>query len=299
VSARPSPGPKRLLDGILLLDKPVGPSSSTALLAAKRLLGAKKAGHAGTLDPQASGLLPLLFGEATKFAQYGLDSDKEYLADIRLGITTDSGDAEGRVLETRPVRFSGDLELVLEKFRGPIQQIPPMHSALKRDGRPLYELAREGKSVERAPRPVRIDEFTLLGRDGDTLKVRIRCSKGTYIRQLAADLGETLGCGAHLTALRRSAVGALRIEEAVTLDMLQDATPAGRDARLLPLDRLLEALPRLDLDEAQAGRFANGQAVHVAPGVEGACRVYGKALLGIGEAASGGRLQPLRMIARR
>jgi tRNA pseudouridine55 synthase len=290
------------MDGVLLLDKPVGPSSSVALQAVKRLFGAKKAGHAGTLDPQASGLLPLLFGEATKFAQYGLDSDKEYLADIRLGVSTETGDAEGKPIETRPVAVdAAAIEAALQRFRGDILQVPPMYSALKRDGRPLYELAREGRTVERTARPVRIHELTLLAWDGDTLRVRVRCSKGTYIRQLAADLGQALGCGAHLGSLRRTAAGEFRIEESVTLDALQAMAPAEMDRQLLPLERLLEGLPRLELDDALAGRFANGEAVEAGSPLQGACRVYGgaKALLGVGEALAGGRLQPLRMLARR
>jgi tRNA pseudouridine55 synthase len=290
------------LDGVLLLDKPVGPSSSVALQAAKRLLQARKAGHAGTLDPQASGLLPLLFGEATKFAHFGLEADKEYMADVRLGVATETGDAEGRVLETRAVAVDqAGLEAALQRLRGDILQVPPMHSALKRDGRPLYALAREGISVERSARPVRIHEFALLSRDGDTLRVRVRCSKGTYIRQLAADLGQTLGCGAHLASLRRTGVGAFRIEESVTLDDLQALAPGEMEGKLLPLERLLEGLPRLELDEARAGRFANGEAVQAGSAVQGPCRVYdgGKALLGVGEALAGGRLQPVRMLARR
>lgn len=287
---------------MLLLDKPVGPSSSVALQAAKRLLQARKAGHAGTLDPRASGLLPLLFGEATKFAHFGLESDKEYVADICLGVSTETGDAEGKVVETRAVAVDqAGLDTALQRFRGDILQVPPMHSALKREGRPLYALAREGISVERPARPVRIDEFALLCRDGDTLRVRVRCSKGTYIRQLAADLGQTLGCGAHLASLRRTGVGAFRIEESVTLDDLQALPPGEMEGKLLPLERLLEGLPRLELDDALAGRFANGEAVQAGSAVRGPCRVYGggEALLGVGEALAGGRLQPVRMLARR
>ncbi len=284
------------LDGVLLLDKPVGPSSSTVLQAVKKLFNAKKAGHAGTLDPLASGLLPLLFGEATKFAQYGLDAPKEYLATVRFGIATDTGDAEGKVLETRPVAIDDPaLAGALARFRGVIDQVPPMHSALKRDGQPLYALAREGLSVERAPRRVEVYELELLGRTPDTIDLRIRCSKGTYIRQIAADLGAALGTGAHLAALRRTAVGKLRIEDAIAFDALEALGPSV----LRPVDRLLEELPRLDLDSGQASQFLHGGAVALegaAP--EGSCRVYGDAqLLGIGR-LQGGRLQPIRSIAR-
>lgn len=295
---REHPG-RRKLDGVLLLDKPVGLSSSTALQHAKRLLAAEKAGHGGTLDPLASGLLPLLFGEATKFAQYGLDADKAYTAEVRLGVTTDTCDAEGQVLETREVRCPGDLEPVLEKFRGPIQQIPPMFSALKRDGRPLYELARAGQTVERQPRQVVIHELALLAREGDVLRLQVRCSKGTYIRQLAADLGAALGCGAHLAALRRTGVGPFTLERAVTLDALQAAPAAERDAWLLPADLLLQGLPRVELDVGQAERFLQGQALRFPSAPLGACRVYRSpaTLLGVGEGAAGGELHPVRLLA--
>jgi tRNA pseudouridine55 synthase len=291
---------RRRLDGVLLLDKPVGPSSSAVLQAVKRLLGAKKAGHAGTLDPLASGLLPLLFGEATKFAQFGLDAPKQYLARIRLGVRTDTGDAEGKVLEERPVAVEdAALAGALQRFRGVIEQVPPMHSALKHEGRPLYALARAGRSVERAPRKVEVHELELLERKQDVLEVRVRCSKGTYIRQLAADLGSALGCGAHLAALRRTAVGAFRVEQAVSLEALEAASEAERAARLLPADSLLGELPRLDLDQAQAERFLMGQAI-ASGGTQGggACRVYGAGtLLGIGSLEDG-VLQPRRSIAR-
>jgi len=291
--------PRRRLDGVLLLDKPVGPSSSAVLQSVKRLLDAEKAGHAGTLDPLASGLLPLLFGEATKFAQYGLDAAKEYVADVRLGSATETGDSEGRVTETRPVDVSdAALASALGRFRGEISQVPPMYSALKRDGQPLYALAREGKSVEREARAVTIHALELLARDATVLRLRIRCSKGTYVRQLAVDLGAVLGTVAHLGALRRTAVGGFRIEEAVTLDDFQALGDAGRVAWLLPPDRLLGELPRIDLEEPFAGRFLQGQAVPVT-GPAGSCRVYrrGGALLGVGEVRGGGTLHPVRLLA--
>jgi tRNA pseudouridine55 synthase len=289
----------RRLDGVLLLDKPVGPSSSAVLQAVKRLFDAKKAGHAGTLDPLASGLLPLLFGEATKFAQFGLDAVKEYRALVQLGTTTDTGDAEGQVIERKPVGVgAGDLKPALARFRGEIEQIPPMFSALKRDGRPLYELARNGQSVERAARRVTIYDLELVERMGDQLDLRIRCSKGTYVRQLAVDLGLALGTVAHLAALRRTAVAGFRIEQAITLDDLQALGPEARLAWLLAPDRLLEDLPRQDLDEGRAGRFLHGQTVAADAGA-GRWRVYaGGALLGVGEQVSEG-LKPVRLLAQK
>ena len=291
---------RRKIDGVLLLDKPPGLSSSMALQQAKRLLNAEKAGHAGTLDPLATGLLPLLFGEATKFAQFGLDSDKTYVAGVRLGIVTDTGDAEGRVLETRPVAVQdAKLEAALARFRGVIDQVPPMYSALKRDGRPLYELAREGKSVERAPRRVTIHALELLRREPERLDLRVACSKGTYVRQLAVDLGEVLGCGAHLDALRRTGAGAFTLEGAVTLEDLQAAPEDRRGACLLPPDRLLEGLARVDLGPAEATRLLQGQAIPVPGQSVGPRRVYRQdgALLGVGEVDAAGRLHPVRLLA--
>jgi tRNA pseudouridine55 synthase len=294
---------RRKLDGVLLLDKPVGPSSSAVLQAVKRLLEAEKAGHAGTLDPLASGLLPLLFGEATKFAQFGLDAAKEYLADVRLGVATDTGDAEGAVLERRPVDIDASrLAQALELFRGSIEQVPPMYSALKQAGRPLYELARAGRTVERDSRAVTVHELELISRSGELLRLRIRCSKGTYIRQLAMDLGLALGTVAHLEALRRTAVAGLRLEQAVTLEDLQALGEVARLAWLLPPDRLIDHLPRVDLEEGVAARFLDGQAVRLAaplPAPRGPCRVYrAGALLGVGEGAPGDALLPSRLIAR-
>ena len=291
---------RRKLDGVLLLDKPVGPSSSAVLQAVKRLLNADKAGHAGTLDPLASGLLPLLFGEATKFAQHGLEAAKEYVAEVRLGAATDTGDAEGAVIEQRPVAVDeSTLARALAGFQGEIRQVPPMYSALKKDGRPLYELARAGQTVEREARLVTIHEMELVSRSENLLRLRIRCSKGTYVRQLAADLGLALGTVAHLAALRRTAVAGLRLDQAVTLDDLQALSEAARLAWLLPADRLLEHLPRVDLEAPQAGHFLNGQAVRL-PGVaQGPVRVYqAGALLGVGESGPEGKLHPARLIAR-
>ena len=290
---------RRKLDGVLLLDKPVGPSSSAVLQAVKRLLNAQKAGHAGTLDPLASGLLPLLFGEATKFAQYGLEAAKEYVAEVRLGAATDTGDAEGAVIERRPVAFDdATLDRAMAGFRGEIRQVPPMYSALKHEGQPLYALARAGETIERAARTVTVYELELISCSEDLLRLRILCSKGTYVRQLAVDLGLALGTVAHLGALRRTAVGALRLNQAVTLEDLQALGEEARLAWLLPPDRLLEHLPRIDLEPASAGRFRNGQAVRVDGLQEGPFRVYREgALLGVGEGVAEGELQPSRLIA--
>jgi tRNA pseudouridine55 synthase len=291
---------RRKLDGVLLLDKPVGPSSSAILQAVKRLLEAEKAGHAGTLDPLASGLLPLLFGEATKFAQFGLDAVKEYRARVRLGVLTDTGDAEGNVLERRPVDVDADgVARALARFRGAIEQVPPMYSALKHGGQPLYVLARAGRTVERSARQVTVHELELLEFAGDLLDLRIKCSKGTYVRQLAVDLGAELGTVAHLEGLRRTAVAGFRLDRAVTLDDLQAMGGAARTAWLLPADSLLADLPRLELAEEQARRFFNGQSIPLQASA-GPCCVYRAqegALLGVGEVGAQGGLRPVRLLA--
>lgn len=291
---------RRRVDGVVVLDKPLGMTSSAAVQRARRLYRAQKAGHAGTLDPLASGVLLVLFGEATKFAGFGLEAAKEYVADLQLGVATETGDAEGKVTERRPVEADDErVGRALARFRGTIEQVPPMYSALKHGGQPLYALARAGRAVARAPRAITVHALELLARDGDRLRLRILCSKGTYVRQLAADLGAELGCGAHLAALRRTAVGGFRLEQAVPLAALEAATETERTARLLPADSLLGELPRLDLDEAQAERFLMGQATPSrGPREGGACRVYGSgALLGVGRLENG-VLQPRRSIAR-
>lgn len=289
------------VDGILLLDKPLGLSSNDALVRARRLLNARKAGHGGTLDPLAIGLLPLLFGEATKFALDSLDADKTYLAEVRLGVATETGDAEGRVLaEREPVTDESALCRALAAFVGEIEQVPPMHSALKRDGRPLYELARAGIVVERAARRVTIFAIDVLRFAPPVVELRLRCSKGTYVRSLAIDLGERLGCGAHLGALRRERVGALDVADAVTLGALEALEPAQRRARLLPIDALLLGLPRVDLDPARAARFAHGQKLRSEPPPGDAgrrVRVYGAGrLLGVAWHEDG-ELRPQRLVA--
>jgi tRNA pseudouridine55 synthase len=281
------------------------------------------AGHTGTLDPMASGLLPICFGEATKFSADLLEADKTYEATLRLGVTTTTADAEGEVLETRPVEVDeAALRAVLPRFTGDIMQVPPMYSALKRDGRPLYELARQGVEVERAARPVSIRALDLTGFSASEATIRVTCSKGTYIRTLAEDIGAVLGCGAHLVALRRTRVGPLDLAGAHTLAGIeahgegvnagvnsgteerteegQDGgvtAPAARDALLLPVDTLLSGLPRVDLDAAAALRFGNGNPVDGS--VAGPCRVYaGDRLLGLGLGDGAGRLHPKRLVAR-
>jgi tRNA pseudouridine55 synthase len=257
--------PRRALDGVLLLDKPVGLSSNDALIRAKRLYLAKKAGHTGTLDPLASGLLPLCFGEATKFSQDLLEADKTYEATMRLGIRTTTGDAEGETVETRPVTCDEAAVLAaMAGFRGDIVQVPPMYSALKRDGKPLYEYARAGQTVEREGRQVTIHALELLVCALPDVTFRVTCSKGTYVRTLAEDMGEALGCGAHLVGLRRTGVGALTLEHAVTLDALSDAAEGERDAWLQPVDALLSTFPAVHLDAEAARRFLHGQRLRLA-----------------------------------
>ena len=254
---------RRPVHGVLLLDKPLGLSSNDALQKVKWLLRAEKAGHTGTLDPLATGVLPLCFGAATKFSQLHLDADKTYETVVRLGVTTSTGDAEGTVLTTRPVDCSpGRVVEVLDAFTGPITQVPPMHSALKKDGKALYEYARQGQSVEREPRQVTIHELELLDLQlaGDTpmLRLRVRCSKGTYIRTLGEDIGEALGCGGHLVALRRIATGPFEAAQCVTLPALEALDEAQRLACLRPVESLLPDHAAVTLDPENAGRFLSG-----------------------------------------
>lgn len=251
--------PRRALHGVLLLDKPLGLSSNDAMQKVKRLLRAEKAGHTGTLDPLATGLLPICLGAATKFSQLNLEADKAYVATLKLGEKTTSGDREGEVIATRPVAFNDEeLQAALQSLRGEIDQVPPMHSALKVDGKALYELARQGKEVERAPRRITIHALELLSRDGDSMQIAVRCSKGTYIRTLAEDLGERLGCGAHLSALRRTASGPLTLDAAVTLAQLEAMSDGERLARLLPPDLLLSDCPAIRLPADEAGKLLAG-----------------------------------------
>src|ERR1700754_1262875 len=257
--------PRRALDGVLLLDKPLGLSSNDALIRAKRLYLAKKAGHTGTLDPLATGLLPLCFGEATKFSQDLLEADKTYEATMRLGIRTTTGDAEGEAIDTREVTCDeAALQAVLPAFLGEITQVPPMYSALKRDGKPLYEYARAGQTVEREGRQVTILKLEMIAYALPDVTFRVTCSKGTYVRTLAEDIGEALGCGAHLIALRRTGVGALTLEHAVTLDALSDAAQGELDRWLQPVDALLSTFPAVHLDDEATRRFLHGQRLRLA-----------------------------------
>jgi len=292
-----------LVDGVLLLDKPVGLSSNDALIKAKRVLNAKKAGHTGTLDPFATGLLPLCFGEATKFSQDLLEADKTYETTVHLGINTNTGDTEGEAMSTQEVIVTREqIDAVLAQFRGPIMQVPPMYSALKRDGRAYYEYAREGITLEREARPVTIHQLDFVSYEAPFLKLLVTCSKGTYIRVLGEDIGNALGCGAHLNALRRTRVGALTIDGMVTLETLQ-AHPAPL-TMLAPVDALLASFPLVELSEALAKRFLNGQRLALGkedvavPEHLGRVRVYrGAALLGTAILQEYAVLAPERLIA--
>jgi len=303
VNARPPKKPRDLVDGVLLLDKPVGLSSNDALIKAKRVMNAKKAGHTGTLDPFATGLLPLCFGEATKFSQDLLEADKTYEATVHLGIMTTTGDTEGEAIETLPVDVTiAQIEAALARFRGPILQVPPMYSALKRDGKAYYEYAREGITLEREARPVTIHGLELIGYEAPMLKIRVTCSKGTYVRVLGEDIGAALGCGAHLNALRRIQVGALTAENMITLEDLQaHAEPL---SLLAPVDALLSTFPSVELTPELAKRFLNGQRLALGkeavtvPAEPGRVRVYcaGK-LLGTANLQEYAVLAPERLIA--
>jgi tRNA pseudouridine55 synthase len=249
--------------GVLLLDKPLGFSSNQALQKAKWLLQAEKAGHTGTLDPLATGVLPLCFGAATKFSQMHLDADKVYEATLHLGVKTSTADAEGEVLSERAVQVSvEDIERVVRQFTGPIRQVPPMHSALKKDGKALYEYARAGIEVERAARDVTIYALRVLEMPTvavpHVLKIEVSCSKGTYIRTLGEDMGEALGCGAHLSALRRTRTGGFGQTQCVSLESLEAMADAQRLGLLLPVDALLAGHHRVTLESESAGRFLSG-----------------------------------------
>lgn len=290
---------KRRIDGILLLDKPAGMTSNAALQTAKRLFCAAKAGHGGTLDPLATGLLPLCFGEATKFCQLLLESDKAYRAEIRLGVVTSTGDAEGEVLARNAVRIEqAELDAVLRRFVGPIHQVPPLYSALKRDGRPLYDYARKGEFVAREGREVTIHALRLERFDGETATVTVECSKGTYIRTLAEDIGAALGCGASLAALRRLKTGEFMVEAASTLEALAALEPKQRCERMLPVDSPLARLPQAAVDTDRAKALGQGQRVPAA-GTPGTVRIYDDlGFLGVGEIGQDGWMYPKRLVVR-
>ena len=292
----------RVVDGVLLLDKPYAMTSNVALQTARRLLNAQKAGHTGTLDPLASGLLALTFGEATKFSADLLHADKTYIAGIKLGQKTTTGDLEGDFLQNRPVRVNrADIEKALNAFRGDILQVPPMFSALKRDGKTLYDLAREGVSIERQARSVRIEKLEILEFADELLTVEVTCSKGTYIRVLAEDIGEALGCGAHLASLRRTKVGVLSLEDAVTLQALETMSVDERLATLKPLDALMQTLPAVHLSENDRVRFCHGQRLALGLPSCPRVRVYGpdEQMVGTARVNERGVLEPERLIANK
>ena len=269
------------IDGVVLLDKPAGMSSQGAVTAVKRAFNAEKAGHTGTLDPMATGLLPICLGEATKYSQDLLEADKTYIAQVKFGSRTDTGDAEGLVIEESPLpafenpaALQKALDALLPKFSGPITQVPPMYSALKRDGKPLYEYARAGVELERTPREITIHKIRWTNIQWPEATLEVSCSKGTYIRVLAEDIGNTLGCGAHLVGLRRTEVGHLSLEHSFTIESIQNALHDS-SSYILPVDALLQTLPHLTVDEQQAKRLEMGQRVPLnLPSIEALVRIY-------------------------
>ena len=295
---------RRSVSGIILLDKPRGFTSNAALQKVRWLLNAEKAGHTGSLDPLATGVLPLCFGEATKFSQYLLDADKGYETVAQLGVTTTTADAEGEVLERKQVSVSEALiEALMPQFRGDQQQVPPMYSALKRDGQPLYKLARAGEVVEREPRSVNITRLDLMSLDNDKARFAVSCSKGTYIRTLVEDIGRELGCGAHVAELRRTQAGPFDLSQTVSLEELEKAHGEGGaeavDAFLKPVDSGLEHWPLLQLSEHSAFYWLHGQPVRAPEAPKfGMLRVqdHNGRFIGIGEVSEDGRVAPRRLI---
>lgn len=295
----------RAVHGILLLDKPAGMTSNRALQTVKRLFDARKAGHTGSLDPMATGLLPVCLGEATKISAFLLEADKHYRFTVRLGERTDSGDADGEMVETRPVDGvdAAAVEAALEGLRGEIEQVPPMHSAVKRGGRPLYEYARRGESVAREPRRTHVHRLELAGIDGRDVTLEVQCAKGTYVRTLAEDLGASLGCGGHVVALRRTGAGPFVDPEMIPLEVLREraerAGPAALDELLRPIDEALAAWPRLEVGAEVADFLRQGQAVQVprAPAA-GLLRLYqrGNGFIGMGRIQDDGRVAPKRLM---
>jgi tRNA pseudouridine55 synthase len=291
---------KRDIDGILLLDKPPGYTSNRVLQEVKRLLRARKAGHTGSLDPLATGLLPLCFGEATKVSQFLLESDKRYWTAVRLGISTNTYDADGEVVATRPVTVDrGAVEAALDRFRGEIAQVAPAFSAIKQAGQPLYKLARAGLDVAPPVRQVVVHDIVLRAWHGDHLELEVACSKGTYIRSLAHDLGEVLGCGAHVTALRRLGMGGFHVDQAVSLETFRGLDEGRQWALLIPADHALGHLPAINLTESAAFYLCQGQVVTArhdhGPGI---VRLYdGRGrFLGLGEVLVDRRVAPKRLV---
>ena len=289
----------RHLSGVFLLNKPLGLSSNCALQKVRRLFNAQKAGHTGALDPLATGLLPICLGEATKFSHYLLDSTKRYQTTVQLGQTTTTGDVEGEILLQRevPALTAERIEAVLQQFRGDIQQVPPMYSALKRDGRPLYELARQGIEIERQARPVSIYQLTLLDFTQDRLVLEVTCSKGTYIRVLGEDIGEALGCGGHLIHLHRTQTGHFELIPSYTLEYLETLTSPERDALLLSVYAPVEHLPRVQLPEGREKYFGNGQESNIEHDAAAEVLVFdGDRCLGLAEITDQKRLVPKRLL---
>lgn len=292
---------KRAIHGVLLLDKPLGLSSNQALQQVKRLYQAAKAGHTGSLDPLATGLLPICLGEATKFSHFLLDADKSYVASIRLGSTTTTGDAEGEILTTAPVNISEQLlSTALLGFVGNITQVPPMYSALKHGGKALYEYARDGIEIARKPRPVTIHAIKLQKFEGGLAEVEVHCSKGTYIRTLAEDIGQALGCGAHLAGLRRLSTAHFMLEEAYSLPELEAMSAEQRDQILLPVDASIEHLPQIQLDHESIYYLQQGQSVWKSGSKPaGLFRIYSEdgKFIGLGEEDADGKVAPKRLLA--
>lgn len=291
---------KKNINGIFLLDKPLGFSSNQALQKIKWLLQAAKAGHTGTLDPLATGLLPLCFGEATKFAHYLTEADKTYIATIKLGATTTTGDAEGEVLTTSPVNVShAEFERVCQQFIGEISQTPPMYSALKHEGKALYEYARAGVEIERQARVVTIHDIKVDSFAADVAVITVTCSKGTYIRTLAEDIGKQLGCGAHLIGLRRTATAGYDVSQALTLEQFEAMSDEGRLAALAPPDSAVQYLPAITLDADSAFYLLQGQPVWRSGAIPaGLLRLYNEqqGFLGLGELQSDGKIAPKRLM---
>jgi tRNA pseudouridine55 synthase len=289
-----------IVNGMLLIDKPAGISSNHALQTVKRLLNAQKAGHTGSLDPIATGLLPVCFGQATKISGFFLNSDKHYDVTIQFGITTDSGDTAGNIIKTSDIEVErSQLEQVLDRFRGQISQVPPMYSALKRNGQPLYKLARKGIEIDREPRPVTVFNLTLTAFKNNNADLSIACSKGFYIRSLAMDIGAALGCGGHVSRLRRTGVSNFSIDQAVTIAQLEVLESAEHRQRLLlPADHALHHLPRVDLTEESSRYFCQGQPVRSLDVQEsGMARLYSEnnTFLGLGEMSGNGFVAPKRL----
>ena len=289
---------RQRVDGVLLLDKPSGLSSNAALQRARRLYAAEKAGHTGTLDPLATGLLPIAFGEATKFAHALLDAPKRYLATLRLGVATDTGDAEGAVTRTMPIVDRAAIEAVLPRFLGSQSQTPPRHAALKHQGRTYYDWTRAGVEIPRPPGTIAIASLAIVAWEAPDVVFDVACSKGTYVRVLAEDLASAAGTCAHLAALRRTASGGFRVDDAVTLDALEAMTEAERQARLAPVDALVGGMPRVDLAGTDAERFRHGGIVDASGAAEGRRVVFGDGkLLGLADVRDG-RLHPARLVSQ-